>query len=357
MLKYHFNVKINRVDNNAGSKATQDCKTILLDNGFNDLEISFIKVWYLMPFNLVKLILLLCYYLLNIRSKSLLLVQYPLQGINPYFKYFIKLLKLKGCVVSCIIHDLDSLRADFNQTNLDKEIDALLAYDAIISHNTAMTEWLRENGYKGFVTEVLLFDYLVEKPVKKDVTKNNEEARRIAYAGNLARGNFLKNLSKVNGKFRINLYGSGLDKKVLDNNKNIDIKWYGSFSPTEIVNEINGDFGLVWDGDSVEDIKGLMGGYLKYNTPHKTSLYLTAGLPVIVSKKAAIAEFIKANNIGICINGITEISDRIDNLEREMYMEMKENVRLFSEKLESGYFMTQAVHRIENFFAQKNSAL
>lgn len=351
MHRYHFNVKIDRKYNNAGSKATEDCKSILLKTGSKDLEISFIKVWYLMPFNLIKLLLTLACYLVTIHPRSLFVVQYPLQGINPYFKYYIKLLKRKGCFVACIIHDLDSIRSVYDKRKIDNEIEALFAYDAIISHNTVMTEWLQCNGYKGFISEIFLFDYLLQKGINK-VDKTGNEKQQIAFAGNLGRGNFLPQLSKLKTRFCLNLYGSGLNKEVLDNNSNI--RWLGTFSPTEIVNEISGDFGLVWDGESVEDLEGLMGEYLKYNTPHKTSLYLTAGLPVIVPKKAAIAEYVETNNIGICVDNLIEISERVAEVEDGMYRKMKENVRLTGEKLQKGYYLSKALSRIENHFITAN---
>ena len=88
MHKYHFNVKVNDLDNNAGSKATEDCRTILIEKGFKDLEVSFNKVWYMVPYNAVKLLSILTFYALIIRSGSFIFVQYPLRGINKFFKYF-----------------------------------------------------------------------------------------------------------------------------------------------------------------------------------------------------------------------------------------------------------------------------
>ena len=341
MKKYHFNIRINIKDNNAGSKATEDCRTILISNGFNDLEVSFVKVWYLMPVNFLKLLVKLLSYLFIIERGSFVLVQYPLLGINIFFKYYIQLLKIKKCKVCAIIHDVDCLRYDFDKSRVSQEMENLMPYDAVISHNPSMTKWLKQNGYKGHIEAIFLFDYLAKNvnKVKNDSTKFAE----IAFAGNLARGTFLNKLS-VNS-FDLNLFGPGFNKTIAA--KNSRIKWFGSFSPLEILNEIKGKFGLIWDGDSTEEITGLMGNYIRYNTPHKTSLYLASGLPVIISKNAALAPFIEENNIGICINSLSDIQEKAFGISAEEYAVMKSNATLIGEKLRRGDYLTEAVRKTQ----------
>ena len=58
---------------------------------------------------------------------------------------------------------------------------------------------------------------------------------------------------------------------------------------------MEGSFGLVWDGISVETCAGVYGEYLKVNNPHKTSLYLASGIPVIIWKEAAWLSLLNAN--------------------------------------------------------------
>lgn len=117
----------------------------------------------------------------------------------------------------------------------------------------------------------------------------------------------------------------------------------------QIINEVNGDFGLIWDGDSTQEITGLAGHYIRYNTPHKTSLYLASGLPVIISKNAAIASFVQDNNIGVCINSLSEISTEALDISSELYRRMKENVLLVGQKLRKGYYLENAINRTLDF--------
>jgi hypothetical protein len=348
MDKYHFNIRINIKDNNAGSKATEDCKTILLKYGFKNLELSFIKAGYLLPLNFVRLFSSLIRYFFIISPKSFIVVQYPLLGINRYFKYFIKLLKVKGCKFCCIVHDLDSLRPEHDKWTIEQELRALSAYDAVISHNSSMTGWLREQGYQGHIEEILLFDYLSRNRIGEGI-ESKYKGGTIAFAGSLSRGTFLNQLAQTDNSFYLNLYGSGFNKNLTANSR---IKWFGSFAPDEVVNEVTGDFGLVWDGDSTKEISGVMGNYIKFNTTHKTSLYLAAGIPVIVSKNAAIAPFIKNNKIGVCVNSLYEINSIALEMERRLYNEMRDNARKIGVKLREGQFLQRAVFQIEQSLFQ-----
>ena len=339
MHKYHFNIKLSNVRyNHAGSKAVEDCKSVLLSNGFKDIEIPFVKKAYMMPVNIIKLSCLLAYYKYKIEPASLIVVQYPLLGINKYFKHFASLLKSKNCRLVCIIHDLDSIRSNDNQQKIKAEIDNLNVYDAVIAHNEAMKSWLLQNGFVGKICLINLFDYLVaDQPI---FSKSFQEIAHVAFAGNLGRCKFLSKLPDVTG-VKFNLYGPGLEEAGVSTTANIE--WKGSFSPEKIVSEISGQYGLIWDGTSIENYTGLMGDYLKYNTPHKTSLYLVSGLPVIVHSTAAIANYITSNNLGIVVSSLTDLGSRLAAVSNEQYAEMRNNALQTSEKLKAGYFLKTAI--------------
>lgn len=345
MHKYHFDIKTNeRSRNNAGTKATEDCRNILIKAGFQDLELYFKKSVVLMPFNFLKLLAKFIYYSFTIKSNSFIIVQYPLKGINNSFRHFIKILHRKGCKVACIVHDLDSLRVPKNEQIIEKEIKRLTAYDALISHNPSMSNWLKHNGYKGYLKEIFLFDYLVDT-TKDDNSCVKSHYNQVVFAGNLGRGNFLPSLINVNALLNLNLYGVGFNGSLLKENSNV--KWKGSYSADQIVNEITGDFGLVWDGDRIDDIGGIMGDYMRYNTPHKTSLYLAAGLPVIVSGSAAISGFIETNDLGIVVNSLSDISPILATITEERYRKMCQNVAEIRNNLLLGNFLKHAVSNIQ----------
>ncbi|MDB5245622.1 MAG: beta,6-galactofuranosyltransferase, partial [Segetibacter sp.] len=341
MNKYHFNININDRSNTSGTKAQDDCKGVLQRNGYRNIEIGFIKSTFLLPFNLAKLFLTLIYYIFTIPCQSLIMVQYPLKGINRFFKYFIRLLRIKDCKFFCIIHDLESIRRKPGKVEVKKEIEAVLAYDAVISHNTSMSNWLTENGYTKHIEEIVLFDYLIEDNKQgKHISEFDNENIAVAFAGNLNKADFITDLSNASFSFNINLYGPLKSMQAFKNKK---IVWHGSFSPEVIVEELEGHFGLIWDGDSTDHISGSMGNYLKYNTPHKTSLYLVAGLPVIIPENAAIADFVRTNNVGFCIKNLAAISKVTGEISNDSYWEMKKIELLMRDKLKNGWYLDQAL--------------
>jgi len=343
--KYHFNIQINSVENNAGSKAIDDCKKILNDNGYKNLDIYFVKKPYLIFYNLIKLLLILICQFFIIKKNSIIIVQYPLKGINTVFRYFIKMLHYKQCFVACIIHDIDSLRYKRSNVEIIKEIQILNAYNAVISHNCKMTAWLKANGLTSGTIDLEIFDYLYfgeKDSIQNNISDNNNS---VVFAGSLGRGNFIYHLGKIAIGIKFKLYGSFINLKRIDSNENIT--WMGTFPPDKLIKELKGNFGLVWDGDSIDYCDGQMGEYLQYNNPHKASLYIAAGIPVIISSKAAIADFVLKNNIGIIINSIADIKDKLNSMSQDKYNVMLENTNSIAEKVRIGYFFNSALKKLE----------
>ena len=113
------------------------------------------------------------------------------------------------------------------------------------------------------------------------------------------------------------------------------------------MNNLEGSFGLVWDGTSVDSCLGLYGGYLKYNNPHKVSLYLTAMLPVIVWSNSAMADFVTKNKLGITVDKLEDISKKIAELTEEEYKEMINNAKNVSNSLKQGKYLSKAIEKLE----------
>lgn len=339
-MKYHFRIDVtNNEANNAGTKAVKDCTQILIDLGFKDLQITFANDRQLAAGNIFTLLTGLLGIFFKTERGSLIVIQYPLLGINRFTGVVVKLLKLKKCTMIGLVHDLDSLR-DIGPASKRSEFKNLNSFDHLITHNRFMTQWLKDNNVDTNFIEISLFDYLTNSANIETKTKRIQSAPCIVFAGSFYKSSFVYELNKVAG-VTFNLYGSGFEADKL---KKGNVFYKGSFAPEQLPAILKGEFGLIWDGDSIEDCVGIYGRYLTYNTPHKTSLYLTAGLPVIVPAKAAIAEFVINNNIGIAIHSLNEISASLKNISSEKYRQMKQNVCAFGNKVTEGFYLKQAIN-------------
>ena len=333
--------------NNAGTKARNDIEHIFSSEGFkkvNDFPIeskigSNSFLYYLKNyFNAIRLVRKIKHI-----DNGLIFYQYPI---------------LKGAItknalnkmsentkVCFLVHDLNSLRAPKEQQEelLKKEISILNKAKVVITHNSRMSKVLINNGLKSKIIELKLFDYLNDKYEQNIIrTLSNQ----IVYAGNLKqeKNNFLNNLllnESLDVKF--NLYGPNFNK---NENSNNNIKYKGNFSPDEVVCKLDGSFGLIWDGNSIETCSGLYGEYLKYNNPHKLSLYIAAKLPVIVWENSAIADIVIKENIGFTVKSISEINERINRITKDEYDQYIINVSKIRNELSKGGYTKKALSKV-----------
>ena len=139
----------------------------------------------------------------------------------------------------------------------------------------------------------------------------------------------------------VNLYGNYFD----ESQTNDRLVYKGSFPPEKLPSCIEGDFGLVWDGSEAYTCAGNTGEYLKYNNPHKTSLYLSSGLPVIVWTEAAIADFVVKNKVGITVSSLFDLEEAISQVTKEEYVIMCQNAKGIAEKLRNGYYFYKALDK------------
>lgn len=271
---------------------------------------------------------------------DILLLQYP---VKKFYGMACRFAHIKGAKVITIIHDLGAFRR--KKLTPEKENKLLNLSDFLIVHNDTMLKYVVEKGYKGGTHSLQIFDYLSEK-APADNTPHTPW--RVVYAGNLARrkNEFLYNLATCMSKWEMDLYGGGFEEK---DNSCKGLRYHGFIKSDDFISTVDGDFGLVWDGDSVNECTGPWGEYLRINNPHKTSFYLRAGLPVIVWSSAAMAGFVKEKNIGIIVDSIAQIDERLSNISAEEYMAMKNAAIEMSKKLSDGYYFKKGIKAGENY--------
>ena len=277
----------------------------------------------------------------KLKKDDMIFIQYPLLNTIIRFEDIIYMLNKRGIVTVMIVHDIDSLRNKKIKRHEIEDKEVLKNASYIIAHNRKMKDYLISLGNCGEkIIELGVFDYIADN-IKKSHHKKDEP---IIIAGNLSKekAGFLKDLKNVrNVKF--NLYGKGYIQEEGENN----ISYKGAFLPEELLNNLEGSFGLVWDGVSKNSCVGAFGEYLKYNNPHKLSMYLTAGIPVIVWTESAVADFVAKNNVGIEVSNLDEIYTKIQKLTEDEYNNMIDNAKKISKKLRKGSYLINALDQIQ----------
>ncbi len=326
-------VEKNFIENHAGSKARNDIADILVREGWEPLVVHHseekgtldkIKMLFLTRNDWSKI-----YH--KIPEHSELLIQYPLAmypKVSTVAIPFLKKIKRKNVKLTFLIHDLDSLRGVY--TNGEREF--LSTADVIIAHNPVMVDYLKQSGYSDKeIRSLNIFDYLAKDTM---AGRKAGEKTEVVIAGNLKRekAGYVYRLNEVEGEIQFRLYGPNYDGETQGKN----VKYCGQYKPEELPEKLEGGFGLVWDGDDLGGCTGVFGEYMKYNNPHKTSLYLASGLPVIIWEKAAMAKYIEQNNLGIAVREINEIPSKLKSLSEEDYRMMKSNVEVVGKQLRQG---------------------
>lgn len=341
--------KFNENNFHAGGKAPSDVVRIAINNDYKKIYIR--KLVGGSPFfcKIIRKFLILDWILLyfRIKNNSILLIQTPVRwGRLSIRNFFLQRLRLRKKVsIISLMHDIEPLRKNlylddesFNRAKEEYEL-TLKTSDYLITHNFKMKSYLVSCGVDiSKIIELEIFDYLLDEKLSNKIFK-----KCVIYAGNLSqrKSPFLADIGNLGVNF--DLYGINYDKELYDSSK----VNYKGFYPSDILPiKFIGGFGLVWDGDSSEMCSG-MGDYLRWNNPHKLSLYLVSGLPVFIWKEAAAAKFVEDNNVGFLISKLSDIKNILNEITEKQYKELHNNVLLISEKLRSGYFTGKALKSIE----------
>ena len=326
------------------AKAPEDVNRIVHGQGFEDLWLarqrtSFVGHQYSRAVRMLQSRLLPA----RIEKGTVVFCQTPFPlSWSPAHVSFLRNARRRDARVITLFHDIDVARgrtlADADGLSRDSR-DFLENSDVVISHNARMTDWLSDHGIdREKVVDLEIFDYLAD-----GFTPSGEAPfeRCVTIAGNLGlhKAGYLADLGRITD-VDWRLYGPMFDP---DRTKGPTIRHNGCFPPSEIPRHLASGFGLVWDGTSVESCAGGHGEYLRINNPHKLSLYLAAGLPVIVWDEAAAADFVRNHDVGLSVPSLRNLGPALAQVTPERYAAFKRNALAISEKLRSGHFTKTAL--------------
>ena len=336
-IDVHIKSFLNECKTDATTKPRTDAIKIAKKVGFKPIvlyywetSIAYIQKKHpLFPNRLLNIQLwLLCKYVRN----SVILLQTPFFRHNLYD--VLGLLKRRNKLI-ILIHDVDILRYSDGG---EFDFKMLMMADVLVVHSPEMKGALYEMGVKAPCVALEFFDYLNDCERIPNVSKNNP---RVVFAGNLQKSTFLSKLVDIPlpEMFHLNLYGRPVDYHFPEN------VHYKSFFDNEHISEMEGDWGLVWDGDSIDTCSGVLGTYLRYNASFKFSLYLACGIPVIVWTESALAQYVEKYHLGICVKALHEIPKAIASLSPDEVSVIQEGLALYSSKVKTGGMLHDAIQK------------
>ena len=235
--------------------------------------------------------------------------------------------------MTAIAIDIESIR--WRRGNVADDAGSLRYFDRVITLSPSMSKLLKAVGYKGSTSPMGLWDYHPSVPC----LRKRHNSGSVAFAGNLEKSVFLPSLKDLGLKnVKVLLYGLPEPVGVCDDH----IVYMGFFKSSDL-SGLEGSWGLVWDGDTVEALSGYLGRYMAINSPSKASLYLAAGMPLIVPAGTAVAEAVRQNGLGIVLESLRDLESAISGITDTEYERIAGNVSRYAAGLLEGHNLLAAM--------------
>ncbi len=338
--------EITEKSNNAGTKANADIAFVADQLGFQRVPVRMDTLVHSMPGKLRRQV---GYFrdwrnaAAEIEPGAIVLLQHPFHHKQLTREKCLCEIKRKNVKFISIIHDIEELRGYRYSNYYKREFETMLKLaDVLIVHNDSMKKWMLEKGVpEEKLVTLEVFDYLQNEVPGKKIFR-----RSLTVAGNLdtTKCGYVSELRRLE-RIDFNLYGANYDEGM---KRYKNIVYYGEFPMDVIPSKLTEGFGLVWDGNSVDGCKGEAGQYLRYNNPHKLSLYLSSGLPVVIWSGAAEADFVRKNGLGICVDSLMDLYNIFRDMQETDYSALCENVDRLSGKMRSGEYAGKALKEALN---------
>ena len=237
---------------NGGIKAKRDAIAIAQTNGFKLFELSsFANNIHIKDF--LPITELANLWRLRKIKNCIVFIQHPF----PLFAFEVMYKKLcKQNKVILLSHDLEYIR--FGATKQKKHyIDVFNNVSCIISLNAKYTQILKIDGVITPIVNLGIWDYLIPTDIRIS-KKSLTSMASVCFVGNLGKSKFINAWIDLSRNYTIDLIGS-TDKEF---HKSATCNYLGVFDSDEVQIKIPSAFGLVWDGDSIDNCE-MRGGDLE----------------------------------------------------------------------------------------------
>lgn len=318
ILSFKILISESLKNGSASYKAPSDVLSIAKANGYQEYPIK-VDYRYGKIYRLLNSLYQLIKFSYKIPAGSIVIYQYP--EIHPFLMLLGLSLSRRWYRIT-VIHDINSIRNTGHMALF--EVKLLKEHDVLIVHTTSMQNYLvnKKNISSPRYFSLDAFPYLA-----KIDRRNRNNSCSICFPGNIDKSLFIPLLLKENPNVQIELYGNKVktDIAMYDN-----AHYHGIFSPDDVCGLL-GSWGLVWDGDSIDSCSGNLGVYHSIIAPHKFSLFLVAGLPLIVWKNSAMAEMVKNKKLGLCLDNLRNLREVLSSIDESEYQEYRANILQYAD--------------------------
>ena len=263
-----------------------------------------------------------------VSNGDVVIFQFPTWNDPEFDEALISRLDLyRGLKKIVFVHDMRSLMFESNRYVMGREIALMNRSDLVILPSERMFTFLRGEG---LTVEKVVYQRMWDFPVAIDRSVRPRFERVINFAGDpdQEKFKFVKNWSYDAVQMRTTAKSADWAE-----GKNIHVLGWVQ-NDTILVNALrcSGGFGLLWSEDTY------CSEYMKMNANYKLSMYLAAGLPVIVSSSIAERDTIVRKNLGIAVDSLDEAVERVAAISQAEYDKMVDDVAVFSELIRESYF-------------------
>lgn len=340
-MKKYFITYSDLIYQHAGSKAKIDICDILKNRGFRPISLPRTRSWH------NKSALIVGSFIIGLRRifrlffgipyGSIIVINHPFDFVSMNYALPRIAKKNKAIIIN---HDVEFCRFENNddwqkREGAEKYKKLYNAVSGAIIPSPTIPILKKIGVLDPIIVPLKIFPYLL------DISKfqGREFSRSVAFTGNFEKAEFVNSWLGMDRSYSIELIGIKADNLELKGNA----KYKGSFDADIVPFKVESSFGLVWDGDSVDSCTGNYGNYLRYNSPHKLSLYLAIGIPVFIWREAGMAGFVEENKVGFLIDSLSDIDKILADMTEEKYKEMQENIKPIQRKITDGSYLVEAL--------------
>ena len=225
-----------------------------------------------------------------------------------------------GRIIICI-NELDPRMSENKNSELQDIIGLYNEAEVLIVPSLGMKRFLMEQGIKGSMKFIIQEMWDCTTSLKFLGTKNFK--REIHFAGNPGRFRFPE---AWDYEVALKVYS---DQECAGK----QVERMGWMPPDRLLMELSkGGFGLVWYGDEYRY------PYAAMNHSLKLSMYLAAGMPVIVSEGISNQRMIEENHLGIIVDTLDEALEIVKNMTEQEYQGYAAAATEFAPLLREGSF-------------------